>query len=121
MAFVNCPKCDYSFDPLERYCPRCDSEYVVKEAYEGTGPVPGLPYANKPTKSSRPETIDMPKFEATNKRHNYGPQPDEKPRPLPKMNVDAPPAEYKKSNGGKILAGLVIIIVLLVIYYVFVK
>lgn len=121
MAYVNCPKCEYAFDPLERYCPRCDSEYKVKETYKGAGPVSGLPYAQKPSKSSRPESIDVPKFESTVKRHNYGPQPNEMPSPRNKINVDTKPIEYKKSNGGKILAMLVIVIILLVVYYVFVK
>lgn len=122
MAFVNCPKCDYAFDPLERYCPRCDTLYTDKEAYESSGPVPGLPHAVKPSKSSLTEPLNKPTFQPTKKRHEYGPPANEIPRPLPKMKISDELPEYKKSgNGGKILAGLVIIIILLVVYYVFVK
>lgn len=122
MAFVNCPKCDYAFDPLERYCPRCDSLYTDQEAYVGSGPVEGLPYANKPTRSSLSEPLNKPTFQPTKKRHDYGPPADEIPRPLPKMKISDEPLQYKKDgNGGKILGGLVILVILLVVYYVFVK
>lgn len=121
MAFVDCPKCNYAFDPLELYCPRCGSRCKVQEAYQGTGPVPGLPYAEKPTKLSRPEPLNLPKFQPTVKRHDYGPQKDTLPPPRGKINVDAEPAGYKKSSFGKIIAALIIIIILVVVYIMFVQ
>lgn len=121
MAFENCPKCDYAFDPLELYCPRCGSECKVKEVYQGSGPVTGLPYAKKPTKLSQPEPLNLPKFQATVKRHDYGPPKDTFPRPRGKINVDAEPAVYKKSSFGKIMAALIIIIILVVVYVMFVQ
>lgn len=121
MAFVDCPKCNYAFDPLELYCPRCGSESKVKEVYQGTGPVPGLPYAKKPTKLSRPEPLNRPKFQPTVKRHDYGPPKDKLPAPRGKINVDAEPSVYKKSGLGKIVALLIIIIILAAVYYLFVQ
>lgn len=113
MAFVECPKCNYAFDPLELYCPRCGSEGKVREVYQGTGPVPGLPHAEKPTKLSRLEPLNLPKFQPTIKRHDYGPPKEEFPVPRGKINVDAKPAAYKKSGLGKIVALLIIIIIIL--------
>lgn len=119
MAFVNCPKCDYAFDPLELYCPRCGSDYKVKEIYQGTGPVPGLPYAAKPTKLSRVKPLNLPKFQPTIKRHDYGTPKDALPRPRGKINVDAEPVAPKKSSFAKIVIFLIIIIILVTAYYRF--
>lgn len=121
MAMVNCNKCDYTFDDSEKFCPRCNALYV-KDAYVKQGPVEGLPYAEKPSKASQPAAINMPKFKPTKERHNYGPKPDELPKPRnPYSKVSTELPEYKKSNSGKILGLLVIVIILVAVYYIFVK
>lgn len=120
MAMVNCNKCDYAFDESEKFCPRCEALYV-KEAYVKKGPVPGLPYAEKPSRASQPADLNLPKFKPTKERYNYGPRPDEVPNVRDTRVSANQQAEYKKNYGGRILVGLIILIILVVIYNVFVK
>lgn len=119
MAMVNCAKCDYAFEESEKFCPRCDALYV-KDAYVKTGPVPGLPHADKPSRASLPRGLDKPRFKPTKERYNYGPKPNEVPNVRDTSVAANQPAEYRKKY-GKLLLLLVILIIIAVVYNVYFK